>query len=114
MVHERDQVIDDLVPDVLDHEDSFKEEEKRLFPLSTDSKGQDELKVPDKVSNAMSRRHRLYGGEEDEMKHSLKDITVRMDFHLELVDLLGICSKGKNFLAETFCQRVIPLDVSVS
>ena len=51
-------------------------------------------------------------GDETDPWLNYSNFDERMDFHLELVDLLGICSKGKNFLAETFCQRVVPLSVT--
>ena len=36
-----------------------------------------------------------------------------MQFHLEFVDLLGVCSKGENLVAESFCRRVLPLEAVI-
>ena len=66
------------------------------------------VKEPEEEDKADSRNRnsglsdRPFGMDLEE-NANYKNLNVRVNFHLEMVDLLGICSKGKNFLAETFC-----------
>ncbi len=48
-----------------------------------------------------------------EERRGLLDMEQRLKIHLEFVDLLGLCAKERNYIAERFCRENIPVSRAV-
>ena len=113
LVYQRKDIFDKLIEEdenELDERKTDEEDHKTIKEYSIDIK-KTPLETKKELAPPKSQKSSPKANRGKQQSSEEKQLGSMIEFHLELVDLMGICSKEKNFLGQTFCQRVIPLKV---
>jgi len=60
------------------------------------------------VSMALMQQFQQHASRKDSLVECQIEVPKELRLHLEFIDLLGLCAKGKNLVAEQFSSEILP------